>query len=67
MNVNIKPGLQVHDIFNRRWLTVTKVNKDNTIKLKGYYCWITLQEKDFINMVKSSPLNKEILSKEECE
>lgn len=60
MNENIKPGLKVHDIFNRRWLTITKVNEDGTIELKGYYSWARMQEKDFINMVKSSPLNKEI-------
>lgn len=60
MNKNIKPGLEVHDIFNRRWLTVTKVNEDDTIELKGYYCWARMTEKEFIAMVKSSPLNKEI-------
>ena len=59
MNKNIKPGLEVHDIFNRRWLTLTKVS-DDTIELRGYYCWARMTEKDFINMVKSSPLNTEI-------
>lgn len=60
MNANIKPGLQVHDIFNRRWLTVTRVNQDDTIELKGHLCWARMTEKEFISMVKSSPLNKEI-------
>lgn len=59
MNKNIKPGLEVHDIFNRRWLTVTKVS-DDTIELQGHYCWARTTEKEFIAMVKSSPLNKEI-------
>jgi len=50
-------GDSVHDIKNREWLTITKIEGD-TIYLKGYTTILRkVSREEFERLVKSSPLN----------
>lgn len=53
----IKVGMQIHDIFNRKWMRVLKVEGE-TVELVGYGCWRKMTRAEFIQLANSSPLNK---------